>query len=109
MPDDVVRRADQIDLVDIQPELLRQRLSDGKIYAADNIDAALSDCPRLGNIIALRELSLLWLADRVDEGLSKVTKPSAESRLARQPAGIVVGLTGGPEGQSTHPAPRHAS
>ena len=41
VPDDVVRRADQIDLVDIPPELLRQRLSDGKIYAADKIDAAL--------------------------------------------------------------------
>ena len=50
VPDDVVRRADQIHLVDISPELLRQRLSDGKIYAADKIDAALSNYFRLGNL-----------------------------------------------------------
>ena len=71
VPDDVVRRADQIHLVDISPELLRQRLGDGKIYAADKIDAALSNYFRLGNLTALRELALLWLADRVDEGLAK--------------------------------------
>ena len=49
----------------------RQRLGVGKIYAADRIDAALSDYFRLGNLSALRELALLWLADRVDEGLAK--------------------------------------
>lgn len=99
VPDDVVRRADQVHLVDISPELLRQRLGDGKIYAADKIDAALSNYFRLGNLTALRELALLWLADRVDEGLAKYR---AENDIqATWPARerIVIGLTGGPEGE----------
>ena len=100
VPDDVVRRADQIDLVDIPPDLLRQRLSEGKIYAADRIDAALSNYFRLGNLGALRELTLLWLADRVDEGLAKYRAENGiqESWPARER--IVVGLTGGPEGEA---------
>ncbi|WP_427170171.1 DUF4118 domain-containing protein [Arthrobacter sp. 92] len=99
VPDDVVRRADQIDLVDISPELLRQRLGDGKIYAREKIDAALSNYFRLGNLTALRELALLWLADRVDEGLARYR---AENDIqATWPARerIVIGLTGGPEGE----------
>ena len=100
VPDEVVRRADQIDLVDIPPELLRQRLTDGKIYAADKIDSALSNYFRLGNLSALRELALLWLADRVDEGLAKYRAEHGiqESWPARER--IVVGLTGGPEGEA---------
>ena len=99
VPDDVVRRADQIHLVDISPELLRQRLGDGKIYAADKIDSALSNYFRLGNLTALRELALLWLADRVDEGLARYRAEQGidESWPARER--IVVGLTGGPEGE----------
>lgn len=99
VPDDVVRRADQIHLVDISPELLRQRLGDGKIYAADKVDAALSNYFRMGNLTALRELALLWLADRVDEGLARYR---AENQIEQSwPARerIVVGLTGGPEGE----------
>ncbi len=97
---EVVRRADQIDLVDIPPDLLRQRLSEGKIYAADRIDAALSNYFRLGNLGALRELTLLWLADRVDEGLAKYRAENGiqDSWPARER--IVVGLTGGPEGEA---------
>ncbi|SDL06897.1 two-component system, OmpR family, sensor histidine kinase KdpD [Arthrobacter sp. ov407] len=100
VPDDIVRRADQIDLVDIPPDLLRQRLSEGKIYAADRIDAALSNYFRLGNLGALRELTLLWLADRVDEGLAKYRAENGiqDSWPARER--IVVGLTGGPEGEA---------
>ncbi|MET4134896.1 DUF4118 domain-containing protein [Pseudarthrobacter sp. PvP090] len=99
VPDDVVRRADQIHLVDISPELLRQRLGDGKIYAPEKIDAALSNYFRLGNLTALRELALLWLADRVDEGLARYRAEQGieESWPARER--IVVGLTGGPEGE----------
>jgi two-component system sensor histidine kinase KdpD len=100
VPDDVVRRADQIDLVDIPPELLRQRLGDGKIYAADKIDAALSNYFRLGNLSALRELALLWLADRVDEGLAKYRAEQGIEASWPARERIVVGLTGGPEGDA---------
>ncbi|MDQ0118733.1 two-component system sensor histidine kinase KdpD [Pseudarthrobacter defluvii] len=99
VPDEVVRRADQIDLVDISPELLRQRLGEGKIYAPEKIDAALANYFRMGNLTALRELALLWLADRVDEGLARYR---AENDIqATWPARerVVIGLTGGPEGE----------
>ena len=69
VPDHVVRRADQIELVDISPELLRQRLAEGRIHPLEQVDAAMANYFRLGNLAALRELALLWLADRVDEGL----------------------------------------
>ncbi|MDQ6739096.1 MAG: DUF4118 domain-containing protein [Actinomycetota bacterium] len=99
VPDEVVRRADQIELVDITPELLRQRLGAGKIYAPEKVDAALANYFRLGNLTALRELALLWLADRVDEGLARYR--AAQGISASWPARerVVVGLTGGPEGE----------
>lgn len=98
VPDEVVRRADQIELVDISPELLRQRLADGNIYPRDRVDAALASEFRLGSLFALREVALIWLADRVDEGLTKYR--ASEGITANWPARerVVVGLTGGPEG-----------
>ncbi len=67
VPDRVVRDADQIQLVDQTPEALRRRLAHGNIYPAEQVDAALSNFFRPGNLAALRELALLWLADRVDD------------------------------------------
>src|SRR4051812_38462157 len=71
IPDAVVRRADQIELVDMTPEALRRRLAHGNVYPAERVDAALANYFRIGNLTALRELALLWLADRVDEGLQR--------------------------------------
>ena len=68
VPDAVVRGADQIELVDMSPQSLRRRMAHGNVYGADKVDAALSNYFREGNLTALRELALLWLADRVDEG-----------------------------------------
>ncbi len=99
VPDDIVRRADQIHLVDISPELLRQRLGDGKIYSDDKVDAALTNYFRLGNLTALRELALLWLADRVDEGLARYRAEQGIEATWPARERIVVGLTGGPEGE----------
>jgi two-component system sensor histidine kinase KdpD len=71
VPDSVVRRAEQIELVDVTPEALRRRMAHGNIYAADKIDASLSNYFRVGNLSALRELALLWLADRVEDALQQ--------------------------------------
>ena len=70
VPDSVVRAAQQIELVDMTPEALRRRMAHGNVYAADRIDAALANFFRPGNLAALRELALLWLADRVDDDLA---------------------------------------
>lgn len=99
VPDDVVRRADQIELVDIPPELLRQRLSTGHIYAADKVDAALANYFRLGNLTALRELALLWLADRVEEGVAAYRESHGIAASWPTRERVVVGLPGGPEGE----------
>ena len=71
MPDDVVRSADQIELVDMSPQALRRRLAHGNVYSAEKIDAALTNFFRVGNLTALRELALLWVADRVDAALER--------------------------------------
>src|ERR1700722_13653295 len=71
IPDAIVRRAEQIELVDVTPEALRRRMAHGNIYAADKIDASLSNYFRVGNLSALRELALLWLADRVEDSLQR--------------------------------------
>jgi two-component system, OmpR family, sensor histidine kinase KdpD len=69
IPDEVVRAADQVELVDMTPFALRRRMAHGNIYPAEKIDAALANYFREGNLGALRELALLWMADRVDEAL----------------------------------------
>jgi two-component system sensor histidine kinase KdpD len=100
VPDEVVRRADQIELVDMSPEALRRRMAHGNIYQPDKVDAALSNYFRPGNLTALRELALLWVADRVDEHLKRYRSEHRVSAIWGSRERIVVGLTGGPEGRT---------
>ncbi|QIP83260.1 sensor histidine kinase KdpD [Streptomyces sp. Tu 2975] len=100
VPDEVVRRADQIELVDMSPQALRRRMAHGNIYQADKVDAALSNYFRPGNLTALRELALLWTADRVDEYLQEYRTEHRVSKIWGSRERIVVGLTGGPEGRT---------
>ncbi|GGT10027.1 sensor histidine kinase [Streptomyces chromofuscus] len=100
VPDEVVRRADQIELVDMSPEALRRRMAHGNVYQPDKVDAALSNYFRPGNLTALRELALLWVADRVDEYLKRYRSEHRVSRIWGSRERIVVGLTGGPEGRT---------
>src|SRR6202042_2777970 len=62
VPDSVVRAAGEVELVDVAPEVLRDRLARGHIYPAGQIEAALGGWFQTGNLSALRELALLWLA-----------------------------------------------
>ncbi|MEV4614486.1 sensor histidine kinase KdpD [Kitasatospora sp. NPDC049258] len=98
VPDEVVRRADQIELVDMSPQALRRRLAHGNVYAPEKIDAALANYFRPGNLTALRELALLWTADRVDEYLQRYRAEQGIEGTWQARERIVVGLTGGPEG-----------
>ncbi|MCF6378332.1 DUF4118 domain-containing protein [Nocardioides KLBMP 9356] len=97
VPDHVVRSADQIELVDMSPQALRRRMAHGNIYTADKIDAALSRYFREGNLTALRELALLWLADRVDEGLERYRDQHEIDSTWATRERIVVPVSGGPE------------
>lgn len=81
VPDSFLERADEIELVDIPPEALQQRLREGKIYAPEKIEQALSQFFAKGNLLALRELALRHTAERVDEELLK----SRRIQLAVEP------------------------
>ena len=100
IPDSVVRAADQIELVDLAPQSLRDRLSAGTVYPTERIDAALSNYFRLGNLTALRELALLWLADEVDNALQGYRAQHGIDSTWQTRERVVVALTGGPEGET---------
>jgi two-component system sensor histidine kinase KdpD len=100
VPDEVVRRADQIELIDMSPQALRRRMAHGNIYTPEKMDAALSNYFRPGNLTALRELALLWVADRVDEYLQQYRGEHNIRSTWQARERIVVGLTGGPEGST---------
>jgi two-component system, OmpR family, sensor histidine kinase KdpD len=98
VPDEVVRRADQIELVDMSPEALRRRMAHGNIYPAERVDAAISNYFRPGNLAALRELALLWVADRVEEGLQSYMEAHAIAEAWETRERVLVALTGAPGG-----------
>ena len=100
VPDEVVRAADQIELVDITPEALRRRLAHGNVYAPERVDAALSNYFRRGNLTALRELALLWLADQVDAALEKYREENQITDTWEARERVVVSVTGGPESET---------
>ncbi|MFS0734328.1 DUF4118 domain-containing protein [Microbacterium sp. 1P10UB] len=100
VPDAVVRGADQIEIVDLAPQSLRDRLAAGSVYPAERIDAALSNYFRLGNLTALRELALLWLADEVDSALESYRTEHGIDGAWQARERVVVALTGGPEGET---------
>lgn len=99
VPDEVVRRAEQVELVDITPEALRRRLAHGNVYTAHKIDAALGNYFRTGNLTALRELALLWVADQVDVALQKYRADKQITDTWETRERVVVAITGGAESE----------
>ena len=69
LPDEIFENADEVELVDLTPEQLLQRLSEGKVYTPNRSIEAINNFFRKGNITALREMSLRIVADRVDKQL----------------------------------------
>jgi two-component system sensor histidine kinase KdpD len=66
VPDAVLERADEIELIDLPPEELLERLSEGKVYMGDAAGRAAEHFFQRGNLLALRELALRRVAERVD-------------------------------------------
>ncbi len=100
VPDEVVRTADQIQLVDMSPDALRRRMAHGNIYKPEKVDASLTSYFRVGNLTALRELALLWLADRVDDQLDDYRRAHRIQETWPAKERIVVAVTGGPESET---------
>ncbi|MDR3652434.1 MAG: sensor histidine kinase KdpD [Paludibacter sp.] len=69
LPDFIFENSDDVELVDLTPDELLQRLSDGKVYTPERSKEAVNNFFRKGNITALREMSLRIVADRVDNQL----------------------------------------
>jgi two-component system sensor histidine kinase KdpD len=99
IPDEVVRVAEQVELVDQTPEALRRRMAHGNIYAPEKVDAALANYFRVGNLGALRELALMWTADRVDEALEQYREAHGISGTWETRERVVVAVTGAPGGE----------
>ena len=100
VPDSVVRAADQIELVDMSPEALRRRMAHGNIYPAERIDAALGNYFRAGNLGALRELALMWAADRVEDALDEYRTRQGITDTWETRERVVVAVTGAPGGEA---------
>ncbi|WP_433294174.1 DUF4118 domain-containing protein [Pseudonocardia sp. CA-142604] len=100
VPDEVVRRAEQIELVDITPEALRRRMAHGNVYGAEKVDAALANYFQPSNLTALRELALLWVADEVDVALQRYRSEKKISDTWETRERVVVALTGDKESET---------
>ncbi len=100
IPDAVVRGAEQVELVDMTPEALRRRMAHGNIYPPAAIDTALANYFRPGNLGALRELALLWMADRVDQDLADYRARHGIRQPWEIKERVVVALSGGAEGDA---------
>jgi two-component system sensor histidine kinase KdpD len=96
VPDGWVRGADQIELVDMTPEALRRRMAHGNVYTPEKVDVALANYFRVGNLTALRELALLWMADRVDEEIQEYRERHDIAGKWETKERVLVALTGAP-------------
>jgi two-component system, OmpR family, sensor histidine kinase KdpD len=69
LPDEIFESADEVEVVDLSPDELLHRLSEGKVYSPERSKEAIENFFRKGNITALREMALRIVADRVDKQL----------------------------------------
>jgi two-component system sensor histidine kinase KdpD len=99
VPDSVVRAAGEVELVDVAPEALRDRLARGHIYPAEQAEVALGGWFQTGNLSALRELALLWLAAALADGPRRRLPGGGAPGSGRARERVVVALSGGPEGE----------
>jgi two-component system sensor histidine kinase KdpD len=94
VPDWVVRKANQTELVDSSPEQLRRRMLHGNICAPDRVEQALTHFFRTDNLIALRELALRFVADETEEELLKHLRRHRAVGMWETTERIMVAVTG---------------
>jgi two-component system, OmpR family, sensor histidine kinase KdpD len=96
VPDWVLRKADQIELVDSSPEQLRRRMAHGNIYPPERVPEALAHYFRLDNLTALRELALRYLADETEDQLWAYLRDQRKDVVWDTHERILVGVTTAP-------------
>src|SRR5262250_767148 len=97
VPDSVVERADEIELVDIPPDDLIQRLQEGKVYVPQQAREAIHNFFRKGNLIALRELALRRTADRVDAQMQAYMRDHAIAKTWPVAERVLVCVSSSPQ------------
>jgi two-component system sensor histidine kinase KdpD len=100
VPDAFVRLAEEVEMVDIAPEELRDRMAHGDIYQAEQAETALAGHFRIGNLSALRELALLWLAATLAEDRQRYRLGGHVPGGSEARERVVVALTSGPDGEA---------
>lgn len=96
VPDHVLERADEIELIDLTPAELRQRLSEGKVYVPTSAQNALDNFFKEGNLLALRELALRRVAERVDASLLEYRRLNAVETVLPAGERVMVCVSSGP-------------
>jgi two-component system, OmpR family, sensor histidine kinase KdpD len=96
LPDRVLDQADEVELIDISPYALRQRMKHGNIYPSERIDAALNNFFREGNLTALREIALRRVAEKTEAQLQEYMTEHGITEM--RPAGerVLVGFDSRP-------------
>jgi two-component system sensor histidine kinase KdpD len=110
VPDWVVRKADQIELIDSSPEQLRRRMLHGNIYPATKVETALQGFFKTQNLVALRELALRFVADETEEELLEYLQQHADGHVWETTERVLAMVTGADVDESViHRAARIAA
>jgi two-component system, OmpR family, sensor histidine kinase KdpD len=100
VPDSVFDRADEVQLVDLTPEQLRQRLEEGKVYLGDMAEAASANFFKLENLAALREMALRFAAERADDEVREAMRKRKISGPWKSGERLLVGISHDPQAES---------
>lgn len=96
VPDSILERADEIEMVDLSPEDLLQRLREGKVYVPAQAERAMQSFFRKGNLIALRELALRKTAERVDAQAEEYQREQGIERTSGTRERVLIALEPSP-------------
>ncbi len=109
VPDSILDRAHEIQLVDLSVEKLLLRLAEGKVYMGERAEAAAEGFFRTANLTALRELALRFTAERVDRDLEDIRKARRVASPWKTNARLLVGVGPSPYSESLIRWTRRAS
>lgn len=93
VPDRILEQADEVELIDLPPDELLQRLREGKVYVPEHASHAIENFFRKGNLIALRELALRRTADRVDEQMQRYMQDHAIPTIWPTQERLLIGIS----------------
>ncbi len=96
VPDSVLDRADEIELIDISPEQLRKRLAEGRVYLGERAAVASENFFRESNLTALREMALRLTAEQVDQGMREQMREQCISGPWKARERLLVGVGSSP-------------